>query len=99
MSDLFGGGGGFDSRGSVKSNVDSYYTYTQTSGGQGSSGGGKGCGSTVLIVIVVAAAINNIAATFIVLGCLAMLALLAALIIKLKRKAALKHRQTNHPES
>ena len=84
MSDFFGGGGGFSSGGSLKSNLDNYYTYSQTSGGSGSGSpsGGKNCGtsSTIIIVILVALAIQNIATAFIVLGCVGLIGLIIFLI-------------------
>ena len=97
MSDFLGGGGGFNSGGSWKSNVDNYYTYTQTSGGGGGGcpSGGKGCGtvaSTIIIVILVALAIQNIVAALIVIGSIVLIGLIIYLIIK---QQAISHQKKN----
>jgi hypothetical protein len=102
MSDFFGGGGGFNSGGSWKSNVDNYYAYTQTSGG--GSSGGKGCGtipSTIIIVILVVVAIQNIVAALIVIGCIGLIGLIIYLILKQqaisnhKKNEVINQRNTN----
>lgn len=102
MSDFFGSGG-FNSGGSWKSNVDNYYTYTQTSGGGGPSGG-KGCGtvpSTIIVVILVAVAIQNIVTALIVIGSIGLIGLIIYIILKQqaitnqKKNELLNQRNTN----
>lgn len=55
------GGGGFNSCGSGKGNVDNYYSYKQTSDGGGSGIPSRGGSilSTIVIVIIVALIINT----------------------------------------
>ena len=48
-----GGFGGFDPKGSVRSNVERYNAYRRTSGGGSGGGGGGGGNSGVVIAIVI----------------------------------------------
>lgn len=84
MSDGFGGGG-FNSGGSGKSNVDNYYAYKQTSGGGGSGGLSRGGSilSTIVIVIIVALIINNIVIALIIVGIITGLILIVYCAFKL----------------
>jgi len=104
MSDFFGGSGGFNSGGSIKSNLDNYYAYTQTSGGGGggSPSGGKGCGttsSTIIIVVLVIVAIQNIVVALIVLGCIGLIGLIIYLILKRQEIAKKNNNESVNQET